>query len=519
MKKTAVVYDKWLRSLGGGEVVACNIAKILADNDYSVTFIAGKKVDKEVIRNKLNIDLSKVTLVEIWSDEAKIKQLSKDKDLFINTSFIDYTYGSAKKNIYYTHFPKEPFNSIGELLFAKLLLPLVTKFLNPLEMISDLEITSVKNNEPAYELKEKNKIAISYLKKDRPHTVEFSLLLGCFSQSLLSALKISFDEAKIIDRKVYIDHHHNQVNFKFTIKPLSNTAYLEIDIIRPKKLAGEDQIFLLYPKTKVNSPYEPFSKIIYQKISNKLRAGVFSSPLERLKSYQIILANSVFTQKWIKNYWERDSKILYPPVDLIFNKHKTYRPKKKKWICSVGRFFMLGHGKKQEILIRAFKKFYDLGYNDWELHLCGGVGSEESSLEFLEKLKSEVKDYPVFFHLNVPRSEVEKILLNSKIYWHATGYGEDERKNPIKFEHFGIAPIEAMSAKCMPVLFNGGGLRETIFAAGFNDKNLFSSVNQLVENTIYNINEQALIDWDEIFQNINSKFSLKAFEKKLMEII
>lgn len=519
MKKTAIVYDKWLRSMGGGEVVACNIAKTLADNGYKVTFIAGKKVSKETIKNKLNIDLSKVNIVEIWSDEAKIKQISKGKDLFINTSFLEYTYGSAKKNIYYTHFPKEPFNTIGEKLFTIFIFPIVSKFINPLEMISDLEIMSLPDIGPAYVLEKENKIAISYLNKNNPHIVEFSLLLGCFTYSLMRSIKINFEEAKILDREVLIDHHHNKINYRYVIKPESNTAYLKIEISKSKISADEEEVYLLYPKTKVSNIYEPIFKILLSKMNNKLRAGIYSNPLERLKSYQLILANSSFTKKWIKINWKRESILLFPPVELLFHKYKRSDFKKKKWICSVGRFFMLGHGKKQEILIKAFKKFYDLGYTDWQLHLCGGVGTEQSSVEFLEKLILEASGYPIFFHLNAPRSEVENILLKSNIYWHATGYGENEKKHPIKFEHFGIAPIEAMSAKCIPILFNGGGLKETAYEAGFNEKNLFKTIDQLVDNTLYHIENQIEIDWDEVFQNIDNKFSLEAFNKRLLSIV
>lgn len=527
MKKSAIVYDKWLSSLGGGEVVACDIAKILADNGYSVTFVAGKIVDKDLIKNKLGIDLSKIELIEIWSDEAKIKQISKNKDLFINTSFLDYTYGNAKKNIYYTHFPKEPYNTIGEMLFVKFLAPIVTKFINPLEMMSDLELTSIvvnKENEhakllPAYILKNENRIAVSYLTKNKTHIIEFSIIIGSFTLSILKSLKIFFEEAKIVNQIFEIDHHHNRINFRYEIFPASNTAYLNLNILNGRTLTEEDKIFLLYPKTRVRSLYEPIFSAIYNKIYNKLRAGIFSDPLERLKSYKVILANSSFTQKWIRSYWYRESKLLYPPVDLLFHKYKISNIKKKKWICSVGRFFMLGHGKKQEILIKAFKKFYDLGYKDWELHLCGGVGTEESSTKFLEKLRSEINGYPIYFHLNVPRSEIEKVLLNSKIYWHATGFGENENISPIKFEHFGIAPIEAISAKCIPILFNGGGLRETIFESGFNNRNLYKSIDQLIENTIYFINSPDKIDWAMVFRNINSKFSLQAFKTSLLNML
>ena len=47
----------------------------------------------------------------------------------------------------------------------------------------------------------------------------------------------------------------------------------------------------------------------------------------------------------------------------------------------------------------------------------------------------------------------------SSIYWHATGYGED---NPKKFEHFGISTVEAMAAECIPVVINLGGQPEIV---------------------------------------------------------
>ncbi|MDD2822993.1 MAG: glycosyltransferase [Candidatus Daviesbacteria bacterium] len=521
MKRTAVVYDKWLRSLGGGEVVACSIAKILVDEGYDVTFIAGKNVDKEVIRKKLNIDLSGVNLVEVWSDEAKIKKLSKGKDLFINTSFIDYTYGCAKRNIYYTHFPKEPYSTFTEMLFTRLMFPLLVKFINSVEMMNDLEITTIMNNEPAYLLQDTNRVAISYLEENKSQVIEFSLFLESFTQSLVEAIKIGFDEAKILEMKSYVNHHRNQINFQITIQPLSSTTYLVIEILRSKAVEKDANVFLLYPKTRVRSIYEPLINAIYHKVNNKFRAGVFSNPLERLKSYQTIIANSLFTQKWIMNYWKRESVVVYPPVELLCDKYKMDNLNKKKWICSVGRFFTLGHGKKQEILIKAFKEFYNSGHKDWQLHLVGGVGSEVGNIELIAHLKKESEGYPVFFHLNVSRKEVEEIYIQSKIYWHATGYRENESFHPIKFEHFGIAPIEAISAGCVPVLYNGGGLREIISVTGLQERlHLFSSINQLVNNTTEILKQDiSSTEWELILETLRNNFSYNAFRNKFMALI
>jgi len=97
MTNTAVIYDKWLDSLGGGEVVACNMVKILLDKGYKVVLACRKKVPINIIKQKLNIDITGVEFFEVWNDENEIQKITDGKDLFINISFMDYSVGKAKK--------------------------------------------------------------------------------------------------------------------------------------------------------------------------------------------------------------------------------------------------------------------------------------------------------------------------------------------------------------------------------------------------------------------------------------
>jgi len=258
-----------------------------------------------------------------------------------------------------------------------------------------------------------------------------------------------------------------------------------------------------------------------QKIITRLRAGIFVNVTERLNTYQAVVTYSYFAWKWIKKYWNMDAKVISPPVDLLYKKYHVGKFKKNNWICSVGRFFTLGHGKKQEILIEAFKKICDKSRKKWELHLVGGLGDEPSSIEFFKFLKDKSKGYPVFFHLNSSRQEVEDVYLRSRIYWHATGFGENEGIYPVRFEHFGIAPIEALSAKCIPILFNGGGLREIISTLNLDKrKHLFSTIDELVNNTIYYQNKQnQKLDWQLIFRQLEEYYSQEAFKKKFLEVL
>jgi glycosyltransferase involved in cell wall biosynthesis len=54
------------------------------------------------------------------------------------------------------------------------------------------------------------------------------------------------------------------------------------------------------------------------------------------------------------------------------------------------------------------------------------------------------------------------LLQSAKIYWHATGFAEDETTHPERMEHFGITTVEAMAAGCVPVVINKGGHPEII---------------------------------------------------------
>ncbi len=352
MKQTAVIYDKWLHQFGGAEMIACRIADALLKKGWDVIFVSGKYIHLHKIKDKFGVDLGNIPIYQIWNHENHLRKLVTGKDLFVNLSFMDYSYGYAKRNIYYTHFPT----------------------------------------------------------------------------------------------------------------PIRGTLF---NI--PLEIAHVTGLHALLP--------EPYRTRIY----NRIRAGIFFEMKKRLASYDVILANSDFTRSWIRKYWNMESKVLYPPVSDITDGVELPR---KNWISSLGRFFTLGHGKKQEVLIEAFKRLHDAGRRNWELHLMGGVGEEPSSVDFVDKLKKRAKNYPVVFHLNTNREEIKKTLAQTKIYWHATGYDEDEDTNPMAFEHFGIAPVEAIEAGCIPVFYEGGGLKEILQQYGFPfNVHAFSNIDNLVART------------------------------------
>ncbi len=190
----------------------------------------------------------------------------------------------------------------------------------------------------------------------------------------------------------------------------------------------------------------PFTNVKGKTLLNRMK-------LQRIKT---VVCNSKFTKSFIDKEYGVGSEVVYPPVDI-----NNFKPKRKKnIILSVGRFSQLTQAKRQDVLVRAFKKIFDSGYKDWELILAGGV--EVGVDDYVEDLEKSAKGYPIRIIKSPSFKEVVNLYGISKIFWSAAGFGVNEKLNPKKVEHFGITVVEAMSAGCIPVVYKAGGHKEIV---------------------------------------------------------
>lgn len=248
----------------------------------------------------------------------------------------------------------------------------------------------------------------------------------------------------------------------------------------------------------------PFAKntIVHFQVPFKTNGRSVSNKF-KLQKISAVICNSLYTKKFIDQSFNVSSKVVYPPVDT-----NSFVPlKKENYILSVGRFFSHLHSKKQEILIDVFG---NLKLKDWKLILAGGVDDEN----YVEKLKKRAKGVNVEFKFNVSFEEMQILYGKAKIYWHVAGYGEDLNSHPQFAEHFGISTAEAMSAGCVPVVFNGGGLPEIV--EDKTDGFLFLHLKQLSEITNQLIqNEELLKDYSKRAQLKSEKFSIANFTSSI----
>jgi glycosyltransferase involved in cell wall biosynthesis len=137
-------------------------------------------------------------------------------------------------------------------------------------------------------------------------------------------------------------------------------------------------------------------------------------------------------------------------------------PPKARSIAAVGRFFTGAHAKKQDVLIEAFSALQERLRPDgtWELHLVGGAAP--GAWDYVERLRAAARGLPVSIHVNAPAAELENVLWRSPLFWHAAGQGEDAARHPERLEHFGIATVEAMLHRAVPLVVPAGGQTEIV---------------------------------------------------------
>lgn len=287
--------------------------------------------------------------------------------------------------------------------------------------------------------------------------------------------------------------------------------------------------FQIRPQSKksimmVHFLMNPFHSFVYperfKKIKNIARKILLPNPKEYnfVSSYNLVICNSDFTKRWIKEWFKReDAKIINPPVCLPDN----YHSRKENIILSVGRFAPLGpegDGKGRDSMIEAFKILYNQGIKNYSLILAGGIIPEQGTQRYIGKLKKMVRGYPVKFYFDLEQTELSRIYSQAKIFWHLMGLEVDEQKHPERLEPFGMVTAEAMSYGAVPVVTSAGGQREIVEnnKSGF----LINNLKELIERTEYLCEETS--NWEAFSQQAKERsniFSRDKFFKQWQEVL
>lgn len=178
--------------------------------------------------------------------------------------------------------------------------------------------------------------------------------------------------------------------------------------------------------------------------------------LIKMRSWQKVFCYSDFMTQIVKNKLGVKAETVFVPIALP----KENKIKKQNQILSVGRFFPNLHSKKQKEMVKFFQELIREGTTDAHLHLVGSI--DPGGENYFAEVQKLVHDLPITIHTNISYPELIKLYQSAKVYWHATGYGEDLVSHPERAEHFGVTTVEAMSYKAVPIVFAGGGQTEIV---------------------------------------------------------
>ena len=506
---TAAVYDRWLSTLGGGEQVAFAYAETLRDLGYKTTLLTHQKVDIAQAEKKMNVNLKNIEIRYLPNLlDYQLSEYTEDYDIFISNSFLDYIPNRSKVGLLSIFFPSKITVNWYEYLKRAHIVPTLRRFFIYPSMLEGFRYDSYQQGLLHKWLGKESSI---YFNRNI-HSIKISLYFEYLAFSTVDLMRFSFDNQPIVFTDRVINFRKNIVEYTFAfLEPTSNkpfTIHLAntdfSDGVSLVRLSIQSYRYFLYN----------FFKKLFPVWEMRLHGGASPTKYSDIESYDKIISISEFTQYWVKKYWGMNSTILYPPVSTA-----DFVPAKKKSnnILHVGRFFVGGHSKKQLELVRAFKQLVDSGIRDWQLHLVGGVADGSIHRQYVEKIQEEAENYPIFLHTDASFSTLKKLMAESKIYWHATGLDENEQKNPIQMEHFGITTVEAMASGCVPVVIDKGGQPEIVTKeSGF----IWSTRDELITHT------KELIQNEELLKSLagnsverSKYFSREKFKDRFKSIL
>lgn len=204
----------------------------------------------------------------------------------------------------------------------------------------------------------------------------------------------------------------------------------------------------------------------------------------------VIIAISHEVQNRIKKYYERESEIIYPPVDVEkFNTNKAtpILSLPKDYYLVVSRLVPY---KRVDLVVEAF--------NDLNLPLViVGTGSEE------KKLKSKAKKN-IRFAGFVTESDLISYYFQAKAFIFP------------QIEDFGIAAVEAQAAGVPVIAHNKGGALDTVF----DGKTGVFFKTQTKKSLISAVNEFQRMSFEKNAIKLNARrFSKKRFQKQIADYV
>ena len=207
--------------------------------------------------------------------------------------------------------------------------------------------------------------------------------------------------------------------------------------------------------------------------------------IENLPRVNYFVADSKFVSKRIEKTYNRNSTVIYPPI----NTDKfILETKKEDFYLTACRLVPY---KKTKLIVEAFNEMQD------KKLLVIGDGEEFGSIKNIAKENIKLLGYQEF-------EEMIKYMQKAKAFLYAA------------IEDFGIVPIEAMSCGTPVIALNDGGTAETVIA-GITGVHF---ENQTIEDIIKAVNKFENMNFDaKEISKLSEKYSEKRFKKEFEDFV
>lgn len=311
-----------------------------------------------------------------------------------------------------------------------------------------------------------------------------------------------FSNAKIIEsglKKFPFARNFHRIYFPFMPKIFETMDFSEFDIVISSSHSAAKGIITKPETLHVTYCHSPmryiwdrshsyqsnfsdfkYLKFFYKPILHKIRKWDRLAA-ERPDQY---IANSAYISKRIKKYYKKDSKIIYPPVNL--EKFRVSR-NHLDFYLAVGRLIPY---KKFDLLVDTFNK------NSLPLKIVG-TGSEFRKLRKIAKSNIEFLGH----------------ISDEELYNY---YSQSKALIFPQMEDFGIVPLEAMASGTPVIAYAGGGALETVengTSGILFDEQSPDSLNE----AIIKFNSKS---WDpDLIASTVDKFSASRFKTELLHYL
>lgn len=453
------IYNRYWSTRGGGERYAGAMAEILS-HDHRVELLGPEDVGLQGLAGHLGLDLSRVRFRPVPPvSERRLAPLTAEYDLLVNCTYLSRLPSRARRSVYLVLFPQRTWRPAAVRL-ARRLVGAVPSRPSPVVPLAGFHEVDEGGSRWSGERARFRVLPEAFRRSRRGRRAEQARLR--FSVPAPRSLEEALEEVRAPGVEWRIDGDEMILERE----PGSETGPVDVEIecrtFVPAELGLSPDRRRLGVHLGDTPSHRPWGALA--RLAERVEGRIDSRDARIPASYDLLLAISEYTRRWIAGRWGLESEVLAPPVDTsTFTAPEAGA--KERTIVSVGRFFHGSHNKKHLEMLRVFRAMVDRGEvpEGWEYHLVGNLHRDRLvDLEYFADLERLAEGYPVRLLVDLDLERLVEEYRRAAIFWHAAGWGESERRRPEKLEHFGLTTCEAMSSGCIPVVIAKAGQLEIV---------------------------------------------------------